>query len=172
MSWDRGIFQPWMNMTASFFSFSFQGYLRVLNSPAKWGLCVLVCWMTPWYPHLDLGLKNHHWECVCWLHFLSLLHSPDRPVHSSEALTPPLPLKAIHLFLPPPAPPPPHPIFPPSPVPLFSNWSLTDWQCFPFPSFFSSFLPSFLKISFQVYTTARRFFSVVPNAVITRDKSS
>jgi len=79
MSWDHGTCQPWMNRTASAFRV-------ILNSHAKGGLCVPVCWRTPCYPHLDLGLNTTTVGRVFvgWLPFLSLWRSPDRPAHSLD----------------------------------------------------------------------------------------
>ena len=148
MSWDCGIFQPWMNVTASFFSFSSRGYLRVLNSSAKWGLCVAVCWMTLWYPHLDLGLKSHRGECVSWLPFpmaLTWLSCPlfwpfnppppqGNPSFSSSSCPSSCPSSSS-------------PYFPSLPSPTFLKLK-PDWQCFLFPSFFLSFLSSFLFFKF------------------------
>ena len=148
MSWDDGTFQPWMNVMASFVRFSFQGYLEL---PAKWGLCVAVCWRTPCYPHLDLGLNKTTIGSV-FVGFISFPYGTHLTVLSTLwILSLPLPLKTIgHFLSPPPAPLPSHPSFstpPPNPtlLKLTSNWLTT----FSF-AFFPSFLPSFF-LSFFVF---------------------
>ena len=139
MSWDDGTFQPWMNVMASFVHFSFQGYPKL---PTKWDLCVAVCWRTPCRSHLDLGLNKTTVGSV-FVGFISFPYGTHMTVLSTLwILSLALPLKTIgHFLSPPPAPLPSHPSFsPPTQIPLFSNWRLTDWQRFLLPSFIPSFL--------------------------------
>ena len=136
MSWDHGIFQPWMKMMASFSASAFS-VIWWSWTPLSSEACVSFC---AWW-HCDnqiliFYLQNHHSECICWPNFLYPLHSPDCCVHSLSFISPPP--KAIHLFLPPL-----FLFFTLVSLPPHSSQIKSDWQYF---------------TSFQVYSIARQYF--------------